>query len=162
MDITRRRFVGSSGAVVVAFTLFGKPDEAFAANNTGSGQVAVLEGVQGQNLLMRLQSGEVINVPPCDFGEDWDFTPGDKLFVGETPDGVLAAFPLVENIQGSDVAVVGDKITFEGQPIEITVPSVRTAAIGAVQDMGTHLHGLLLRNLNTGNLRLFGVLNHRH
>lgn len=117
----------------------------------------------GSEVVVECPNEERRQVPPHGFGL-WQFLVGDEVAIGKDVDGTWKAFPAVTTIVTQPVTdvVAGEFINLDGHAVRV----VDTAVVDRLSMLSTmhpaeELHYLAVRNLDTSELRLWGVFNNQ-
>lgn len=126
--------------------------------------VATIVGLAGEGLEVQVdETGLTDTLKPEDFG-DWTHQVGDRVVVAEDPSGGRSVKPYVRTVDARlpgrpSHLEIGSVIQIGDQTARISSESVKNAveAIRA-RSPRAEVHWLLSENVQTGELRVFGVM----
>lgn len=126
--------------------------------------LATIVGFSGAELKVQLEeSGLTYTLEPRDFG-DWEHQIGDRVVVAEDPSGRRSVKPYVATVDAPlprrpSAVEVGSVIQVGERSARIGSESVKEKyeAIRA-RSLRAEVHWLLIENVRTGELRVFGVI----
>lgn len=174
MPETRRTFLTLAGASVGLIATGGRVAQALddggfeeplhGGRGLERSSLATIVGLAGAELVVQAEeSGETWTLEPRDFG-DWTHQVGDRVVVAEDPSGHRSVKPFVITVdaplpRGLSAVGTGSVIRIGERSARIDSERVKRAveAIRA-RSSRAEVHWLLSENAQTGELRVFGVM----
>ena len=166
---SRRTFLTLAGASVGLIATSGRSSQALEPGGSGPRPIerlslATIVGFSGAELKVQVEeSGLTYTLEPRDFG-DWTHQVGDRVVVAEDPSGLRLAKPFVTTVDAPlprrpSKVEIGSVIEVGEHSARISSESVKKK-LEALQARPprAEVHWLLIENVRTGELRVFGVI----